>query len=218
MTTADAVTLVASVFTIAAGIAVTFRYLSQKRAERKSPLIFLTIAATAAILLGAIWFTRPLTSKALNTGKTAPTATSRSNLTTGSGTKTPEPTVTVTAIATATPERPPTAPPPQPTATPTPTPPRIYVSDTVMLARCDPANPGRVPGIGLKNIGGGVLHWVANTNSPTYTVTPSTGILASGEYLVGGLTIGNIQGPGAVTISDPSASNSPVTIDITCAS
>src|SRR5262245_6797594 len=173
MTAVDAIAVVASIVTIAAGFAVSTRYLMQKRGERKTALVFITVAATVLVLLGTIWFTRPLASKALDSVKVMAAATRMPTLIPGSETKVVVPTATSAPTRsptfsppqpTATPTRSPTFSPPQPTATPTPIPPRISVSDTVIPAVChDPSRPGQT-GFGLKNTGGGVLHWTANTS------------------------------------------------------
>jgi hypothetical protein len=66
----------------------------------------------------------------------------------------------------------------------------------------------------VANTGGTPMSWSASAGGTGYTVTPSSGSIEPGEHET--VTVSNILRSGTVTITAPSAHNSPQRVSITC--
>jgi hypothetical protein len=101
--------------------------------------------------------------------------------------------------------------------TSTPTQPTIGVNPTSMSfsATAGGANPAS-QSLSITNTGAGTLNWTASDNATWLSVSPTSGTAPSSTTVsvnITGLAAGTYNG--AITISDPNATNSPVTVPVT---
>jgi hypothetical protein len=67
----------------------------------------------------------------------------------------------------------------------------------------------------VANTGGEPFSWTATASGTGYKLTPDSGTLDGGKQLV--VTVSQIGATGTITVTAPSARNSPQQVTITCA-
>ncbi|HTG17935.1 MAG TPA: hypothetical protein VK747_21995, partial [Blastocatellia bacterium] len=86
------------------------------------------------------------------------------------------------------------------------------MSFTATVGGSNPANQS----LNITNTGGGTLNWTASSNATWLSVSPTSGTAPSTATVsanISGLAVGTYNG--AITISAPGASNTPVTVPVT---
>jgi hypothetical protein len=138
-----------------------------------------------------------------STPVTAPSVTASANAT-AAGTPSPAPTGAPTATA-----------PASPTGTPVPSdgPSTLSIDrSSFSFKLCSGLTP-KATQFTVKNSGGGTLDWTATT-AAGYTISPSSGTLAAGAFVMVDVT--KIAASGQITVTAPGASGSPGFVSITC--